>query len=176
MARHAHGELPNVLKARFSPTAVWHSQTDDEETDAPTLPAILGPLAPTRETSKYYLILKTLFLFLFLLATATPAALTTRVTTPSTSSPTPTPTPTPARTTTTSAPTVATTSPSNSANSAVAQTTSTTSTSSSTSSTRSAITPTVCSLYFYVQYSAHILTAIILRNRRLLRRPLSLQA
>ena len=53
MARHAHREVPNVLKARFSPTAVWHSQTDDEETDAPTLPAIIGPLAPTRETSKY---------------------------------------------------------------------------------------------------------------------------
>ncbi|KAL5492572.1 hypothetical protein ACEPAI_4019 [Sanghuangporus weigelae] len=120
MARRAHRGLPNVLKARFSPTAIWTTETEDAVTATPTRSIDTEPLIPiaTRET------------------TASSVVLTTRITTPTI--PSPTLTPTPAQTTSSS---VTATTSSSSISSAVAQSTSS-STTSSILSTRSSITPT----------------------------------
>ncbi|KAL5513339.1 hypothetical protein ACEPAH_3738 [Sanghuangporus vaninii] len=125
MARYAHRGLSNVLKARFSPTAVWTIETEDADTATPTRSIDAEPpfTIATRET------------------TASSVALTTRITTPTISSPILTPTP--AQTTSSS---VVATTLSSSISITVVQSTSTTSTTTSTttsiSSTRSSITPT----------------------------------
>ncbi|KAL5536744.1 hypothetical protein ACEPAF_567 [Sanghuangporus sanghuang] len=121
MARRAHRGLSNVLKARFSPTAVWTTETEDAETATSTrsVDAESTSTIATRET------------------TASSVASTTLITTPTISSSTLTPTP--AQTTSSS---VVATTPSSSISTTVVQNTSSSSTTTSISSTRSSITPT----------------------------------